>query len=580
VKKRIVTVAAAGVAVTGALGGASIGSADPSFTSFSPVPVANTKSPGVVKATLLPRELDQIAVAQGATNVENPQNGISTYGYQDNGAPEVPVGTATPGAVVNGKVTSITIATDKPFEAQKTEPDKNTYLVLRDQKGADGNYGYGTHFLFQGHEAGTPGSITRLNLDADTLHRVTVLATKEVGPSGANTGANLPTIDGSTWDPFAKRLLFTSESSFPNGGIWQATLDLPSAVENVSKQLGNAGFEGIQNDDLGNLYYVEDTGGARGTGANASARRPNSFVYRFLATDPADLEKGGKIQVLQVLNAGNQPLTYDSTQTADQALADAAKNADFVQLHVYGKSFKTKWITIATTTAATAAAPDLNTLAKAASGTPFKRPENGVFRPGTKFSEFYLAETGDTDARTNKASSGGFGSILKLVQNPKSDDGTISIAYLGDAAHAGFDNVQFLTETKLVAVEDAGDTLHGPAPGGRNALDSAWVIDVTTNYGDAGNKPDRMFAEGRDPSATLDSWLGSLGLASFSNDGDNEITGFHVSNGDPSPRGILGAQRPQPFGGKGEGEGEDGGPWRVFYTQQHGDNTTYEIIHR
>jgi hypothetical protein len=40
------------------------------------------------------------------------------------------------------------------------------------------------------------------------------------------------------------------------------------------------------------------------------------------------------------------------------------------------------------------------------------------------------------------------------------------------------------------------------------------------------------------------------------------------SDGDPSVGGILGAKNPTPF--------EDG--WRVFYTQQHGDNVTWEII--
>ena len=39
-------------------------------------------------------------------------------------------------------------------EAQKTEPDKNTYLVFtKSLPGADPNYDYGTHFLFQGHES-------------------------------------------------------------------------------------------------------------------------------------------------------------------------------------------------------------------------------------------------------------------------------------------------------------------------------------------------------------------------------------------------------------------------------------------
>ena len=52
------------------------------------------------------------------------------------------------------------------------------------------------------------------------------------------------------------------------------------------------------------------------------------------------------------------------------------------------------------------------------------------------------------------------------------------------------------------------------------------------------------------------------------NEGDNEITGLHVSNGDPGVTGLLGASIPRPFNAG----------WRVFYTQQRGDNVTYEIL--
>jgi hypothetical protein len=42
----------------------------------------------------------------------------------------------------------------------------------------------------------------------------------------------------------------------------------------------------------------------------------------------------------------------------------------------------------------------------------------------------------------------------------------------------------------------------------------------------------------------------------------------HVSDGDPSPGGILGAKTPKTF--------KHG--WRWFYTAQHGDNWTYEVV--
>lgn len=111
-------------------------------------------------------------------------------------------------------------------------------------------------------------------------------------------------------------------------------------------------------------------------------------------------------------------------------------------------------------------------------------------------------------------------------------------------------------------MEDAGDGLHTQ----RNALDSGYVFDAGADYNNAANQPKRFLAQGRDASATMDSGLS--GSPGFKNDGDNEITGFHVSDGDPSPNGILGAKKPKPF--------KDG--WHVFYTQQHGDNVTYEII--
>ena len=125
-------------------------------------------------------------------------------------------------------------------EANKTEPDENTYLVFKHGlDGADPGYDYGTHFLFQGHEGGAGGAgyITRINLDADAAHRVTLLATTDVD------GHPLTTIDGSTWDPWAKRLLFTTEN--PGAPTYAATPGFPSAVIDVSGALGRGGYEGI-----------------------------------------------------------------------------------------------------------------------------------------------------------------------------------------------------------------------------------------------------------------------------------------------------------------------------------------------
>src|SRR5262249_33850758 len=175
--------------------------------------------------------------------------------------------------------------------------------------------------------------------------------------------------------------------------------------------------------------------------------------------------------------------------------------------------------------------------------------------------EFFFTETGDTNALTQAgAAFGGFGGLFKLGQRrPTDDSGQLSLFFRGDVAHTGLDNLAFLTKELLIAVEDAGDTLHTQ----RIALDSAYVFDVRLNYADPANQPVRILAQGRDASATIDSASSALG-----NDGDNEITGIHVSDGDPTERGILGAKNPHPWDDK----------WRVFYTQQHGSNITWEII--
>jgi hypothetical protein len=194
-------------------------------------------------------------------------------------------------------------------------------------------------------------------------------------------------------------------------------------------------------------------------------------------------------------------------------------------------------------------------------GTPFKRPENGQFQPGSKFQTFFFDETGDTNKDSPENSCcGGWTSIFKLTQSdPSASTGQLTIFYKGDQAHAGFDNVAFFTKDQLSVVEDAGDGLHGQ----RNGLDSGFLFDVNADYS-SGAQPLRWLAEGRDASATLDADNAGFGV----NEGDNEITGIHVSNGDPDANGILGARMPNAFQGG----------WRVFYTQQHGDNPTYEVV--
>ena len=132
-----------------------------------------------------------------------------------------------------------------------------------------------------------------------------------------------------------------------------------------------------------------------------------------------------------------------------------------------------------------------------------------------------------------------------------------SIAVLGDGTHAAFDNLMFLNQTTLIVGEDRGDKLHGQL----NALDSIWAFDLFHGT-DA-----RILAEGRDAAATVDAHLLDASSPGFQNEGDNETTGLHFSNGDSTVAGLHGTANP-------------GDAARFFFTQQHGNNTVFEIVGR
>src|SRR5262249_52088094 len=157
--------------------------------------------------------------------------------------------------------------------------------------------------------------------------------------------------------------------------------------------MGTGGSEGIQNDELGNVWIVEDQGGKAGSGANSltHAKQPNSFIYRFVPVRANDLTRG-QLQALQVDSLQNgQPIMFHANDVDGDII-----NQDRKDLHTYGLKFKARWVTVHDTEVDGNNPFDANAAAKAAGATPFKRPENGVFRPGSEFRDFYFTETGDT----------------------------------------------------------------------------------------------------------------------------------------------------------------------------------------
>src|SRR5262249_33552675 len=146
-----------------------------------------------------------------------------------------------------------------------------------------------------------------------------------------------------------------------------------------------------------------------------------------------------------------------------------------LQLHTVGAHYRTKWVTLHDTAINGTTPFDANALAKAAGATPFKRPENGCFQPGTDFRNFFFTITGDTDANAGNnpdlAARGAWGGIFEVQLDPSRESGNISLIVLGDSAHNSFDNIAFSSSNSFLTTEDRGDTLHDQL----NTLDSIWA---------------------------------------------------------------------------------------------------------
>src|SRR5262249_60840855 len=87
-----------------------------------------------------------------------------------------------------------------------------------------------------------------------------------------------------------------------------------------------------------------------------------------------------------------QPIVFHEGQADADILSQ-----DVGDLHTYGNVFQTNWVTIHDTDIDPPGPFDANALAKAKGGTPFKRPENGQWRPESGFGEFYFDANRDTN---------------------------------------------------------------------------------------------------------------------------------------------------------------------------------------
>ena len=224
------------------------------------------------------------------------------YGYLNQLAPD--------GSVISGAMLPTAGSVSTPsllVEATKTEPDKNTYLAAgaRPARAPTPDYNYGTHFLYQGHESVIAGYITRVNLDADAAHRVTLLAdTLADGARRSRTSTARPGIR-----------LRTGCCSRARAGaaaaVLQATLDYPSTVTKLARVFGIARLR-RRPDRLGRQHLA-----GRGPG-----RR-----------DQHDESEGAPAQQLRLPLRAGEPERPEPRAAGCRPAGDEARDGDPIVFH-------------------------------------------------------------------------------------------------------------------------------------------------------------------------------------------------------------------------------------------------------
>jgi len=468
-----------------------------------------------VRRSVLSVELAEVAVAQGSTPLENPASVVLADGSTvviDH------YGTMGPGPMVplTGNV-----------EAQRTEPDKNTYLVLRDQTGPDPTYDYGTHFVFQGHEVGLQGgALTRINLDADGPHRVTLWAA---------TLADGSPIAGTTdrRGILCAPLVFTTENRAPER---TEHLTFPRSWRTFRDPRRGV-YEGVQNDAM---QRVDRRGVGGKAGVVKHARQAaDSFVYRFVPKKVGSRERG-RLEALQVtsLETG-MPIAFHDGQ------ATPTSSRLTPRTFVLRQGLQDQVGHHPMTPRSTARLRSAPTWRPRLCKQRLQRPENGQFRPGVRDVEFFFDETGDTTLTTEAGSAfGGFGAIFKLsLRHASSTKASFRSSSWVTRSH-GLDNCAFWNKDFVAFVEDAGDGLHASATRSiRPSCSDVRRITRIQRTFRCGSSP----KDGTLPRRSTRRFPGSAWVQQRGRNG----SGYHVSTAMRVERGILGALTPRLFHGDG-----------------------------
>ena len=228
-----------------------------------------------------------------------------------------------------------------------------------------------------------------------------------------------------------------------------------------------------------------------------------------MPNDRRDLTKGGKLAGAAGHVAAHRPADRLPRRRRP---TPTSPSQDMKDLHTYGNVVRRPMGARSTTRDIDGTPPfDANALAKAARRTPFKRPENGLFRPGIELPRVLLRR----DRRHQRRHRGRRGvrrlrRVFKLDAGGPSADARRAARsfYHGDRRTPASTTSRSGRENQIVVRRGRAATRCTPSA---TRSTPATLFDVDADYSKPGAQPVRFLAEGRDASATIDSGLSRAG---------------------------------------------------------------------
>ena len=245
------------------------------FPSLPGVSPAQPKSVGVPAPTILSPGLAQIEITRGSQALDGGTAAVPYYGYDGDG----PTAAGSPAILPPPSTRS---------RRTKTEPDKNTYLVLERPDGRRPE-------LRLRHALPVPGprdGRARLRHPHQPGRRRARTASPLLADHRTSTAQALPDIDGSTWDPFAQRLLFTAEDSARPAASGRPRRTTRRTVDDISRRRSAAAATRASRTTPTATSGSSRTSAARTAPANTARQAAEQLRLPLRAERQADLTAG------------------------------------------------------------------------------------------------------------------------------------------------------------------------------------------------------------------------------------------------------------------------------------------------